>query len=146
MCNMDDHDLEDFVRKNKEKIEKILRESKEPEKQEQGAFEALGDAMKGIFSLLLDPKVQMHFIKAGKEFFTGIEEIVKNAPLPDEMRATVDKAVEFKDKVIDGLAGETGKPKDKDAKADKAEKDKPKDAGKDKNAGKDKKMKKINVD
>jgi len=145
MCNMDDHDLEDFVRKNREKIEKILKDcDKGPEKEEHGPFEVLGDAMKGIFSLLLDPKVQMHFIKAGKELFTGFEEIVKNAPLPDEMRATVDKVVEFKDKIVDGLAGETDKQKDKDAKASSA-KDRTKGAGKEKDP-KDKKIKKINVD
>jgi len=141
MCNMDDHDLEDFVRKNKEKIEKILKDcDKGPEEHGPGPFEAVGDAMKGIFSLLLDPKVQMHFIKAGKEFFTGIEEMVKNAPLPDEMRNAVDKAVEFKDKIVDSLAGETDKNE-----GSKADKDRPKADGKEKNA-KDKKMKKINVD
>jgi len=145
MCK-EDIDLEEIVRNNKAKIEEILRnegrkaegehgEAHEGEPKfhaggfniDLGPMEKVGDAVKEIFSLILDPKVQIHFIKAGKEFFNGIEAMIKNAPLPDEMKETVNKAYEVKDKIIEDLANEFNP----DAKKGKA---------------KDKKMKKIDVE
>jgi hypothetical protein len=129
MCN-DDFDFEDFVKKNKEKIEKILKEENEgkdpsddytvhdgsedndcfggkfPFKLDLGPFEKIGDAFKEVVSLLLEPKVQIHFIRAGKELFSGIEEMIKSAPIPEEMKEMMDKAHKVKDKIVEDLAEE----------------------------------------
>jgi len=125
MCK-EDIDLEEIVRNNKERIEEILRDGNfgkenegevhegEPKfaaggiKIDLGPMEKVGDAMKEIFSLLLDPKIQIHFVKAGREFLSGIEAMIKNAPLPDEVKDTVNKAYEVKDKIIEDLAKEFG--------------------------------------
>jgi len=133
MCDKDGIDLEEIVRKNREKIEKILKDQKGSFKEKADSTkEKAEDALKGILSLFLDPEIQMHFIRAGMEFLHGIEEIVKNAPMSDNMKDTVEKACEMKDKIIDAVANEMD-PKSKP-------KDKPKDKDK------DKKMKKIDVE
>jgi hypothetical protein len=143
MCN-DDLDIEDFVKKNRKKIEEILKkednsneDASDDEHQhteipfggfkiDLGPMEKIGDAMKEMISLFLDPKVQKHFIKAGKEIFTGIEEMIKNAPIPEEMKDAMDKAHEMKDKIVDDLASEFGpeakKEKEKKAKGKKMKK------------------------
>jgi len=117
MCDNNHTDLEEIVRMNREKIEEILKAQKkekfEPKK------EKAEEAMKGILSLFLDPKIQMHFVRAGMEFLYGIEEIVKGAPLPDEMKETVNKACEMKDNIVKGIVNEMdpkAKPKDKEKK------------------------------
>jgi len=107
MCEKEEIDLEEFVRKNKEKIEKILkedhgtlREKIEPQK------EKIEGALKGIMSLLLDPKVQIHFVKAGMELLSGVEELIKKAPLPEDMKENVGKACEMKDKMVNNIMNE----------------------------------------
>jgi hypothetical protein len=119
MCN-DDIDIEEFVKKNREKIESILKEQKgsfrekfEPQK------EKVEDAMKGVLSLFLDPKIQIHFIRAGMEFLHGVEAIVKKAPLPDDIKETMDKASAMKDRIVEDIVNEMdpkAKPKDKEKK------------------------------
>ncbi|MDR0334276.1 MAG: hypothetical protein LBH69_00095 [Methanomassiliicoccaceae archaeon] len=127
MCN-DDIDIEEFVKKHREEIEKILKASEGHLKTDIGPAEKIGDAMKGMLSMFLDPKIQMHFIRAGKEFFTGVEEMMRNAPLPDEMKDTVNKACEMKDRIVKDIVNEM----DGDAKS--------------KKDAKEKKMKKIDVE
>ena len=128
MCG--DIDLEEIVRKHKEEIEKILKAQQESGiKIDIGPLDRMGDAIKGMASMFFDPKIQMHFIRAGKEFFSGVEELMKNAPFPDEMKETVNKAYEMKDRM-------------KDIMNDPEPESKPK--GKDKE--KEKKMKKIDVE
>jgi len=131
MCGDNEIDIEEFVKKHKEEIEKILKEQEEGGgiKIDIGPLDKMGDAVKGMMSMFFDPKIQMHFIRAGKEFFSGIEEMMKNAPFPDEMKEKVNKAYEMKDRM-------------KDIMNDPEPESKPK--GKDKE--KEKKMKKIDVE
>jgi hypothetical protein len=134
MCK-DDIDLEEIVRNNKEKIEEILRSFEgggASFKIDLGPLDKVGDAMKGMFSMFFDPRTQMHFVRAGKELFAGIEEMIKNAPLPDEMRETVNKAREMKDSIINNFTG--------------AKEEDPKPKGKEKEKEKGKEMKKIDVE
>jgi hypothetical protein len=165
MCN-DDMDIEEFVKKNKKKIEEILKaqekndkekadkdkkeeaKGKDDDKEHDGPFEAIGGMMKGFLFVLLDPKVQRHFIHAGKEFFDGVEEMIKNAPLPDDVKETVDSVREFKDRIVNEIIHEMDHDAKNDSKSkEKNSKDKEKDSkGKDKDKDKDKKMKKIDVE
>ncbi|MCL2712414.1 MAG: hypothetical protein FWD37_03960 [Methanomassiliicoccaceae archaeon] len=101
MCN-DDIDIEEFVKKNREAIEKILKE------QDTSAFKEKADAqkekaeevLKGVIGTILNPDIQRHFVKAGMEFLSGIEELLKSAPFPEKVKETVEKAYEAKETFV----------------------------------------------
>jgi len=120
MCDDKEIDIEEFVKKNREKIEEIL-------KQREGSFrdrfepkkEKAEDAMRSLLALLFNPDVQKHFIKAGVEVLSGIGEIIKNAPMPEEMKQNVDKAYNAKDKVVKDIVDEMAAPKSKEKRASK---------------------------
>ena len=121
MCN-DDMDLEDFVKKNKDEIERILKEQDDTFKVKFDVKkDKAEDAVKTVLSLFLNSDVQKHFVKAGIEFLSGVEVLIRNAPLPDEMKENIDKACDVKDKMVKDIVGEFGKPKNKEKKTKKIE-------------------------
>jgi len=97
----DDMDIEEFVKKNKEMIEAILKAQKEKFKEKaEPQKQKAEDAVKGMISLILDPEIQRHFVKAGMEVLSGIEEILKKAPMPDKMKETVEKACDARETFV----------------------------------------------
>ena len=139
MCDkrIDDMDadelLEALVMSQRAKIEKILNEQKasfkekfEPEKKK--AEEAVGS----ILALFMDPNVQRHFMKAGIEFFAGIDELFRNIPTPDFVKDAMKNAQDAENERPEGNV-----KAENNAKADDAPK---------KKQTKSKKMKKIDVE
>lgn len=124
--------LEALVRCQRAKIEKILNEQKgsfkekfEPEKKK------AEDAFGSIVALLTDPAVQRHFMKAGIEFFAGLDELIRNIPVPENIKDAVNKARKAREEASE------------DAGAEEEEKEK---APPRKKPAKSKKMKKIDVE
>jgi len=94
-------DIEDFVKKNMGEIELILKAQKESFKEQANTQkEKAEDTLKGVLSLILDPEIQRHFVKAGMEVLSGIEEILKKAPMPDKVKETFEKACDAKEKFV----------------------------------------------
>ena len=86
-------DIEEFVKQNKEKIEKILKEQKGSFKEKaEPQMKKAEDVVTGVISLFLDPEIQKHFVKAGMEMLAGVEELLKKAPMPDKVKETFEKA------------------------------------------------------
>ena len=108
-----DEMLEELVKAHREKIEKILKEQDAAEFKEGPKAE---DTLKSILSLFLDPEVRGHFVKAGIEILSGIEQLLKSAPMPDDMKQNVEKACDITDKVVNNIVKEVcpdKKPKGK---------------------------------
>ncbi|MCL2608134.1 MAG: hypothetical protein FWD92_06250 [Methanomassiliicoccaceae archaeon] len=113
--------LELLVKAQRDKVEKMLNAQKESIKEKiEPKKEKAEEAIKSMLSLVFSPGVQGHFVKAGIEFLSGVEEIIKNAPMPDSVRENVCKACDLKDKVKDAV-GDIGKQKTKDKKMKKIE-------------------------
>jgi len=93
MCDKEP-DMEEFVKKNREMIEAILKTQKEKAGSQKKKAE---ETMDGLLGLILNPEIQRHFVKAGMEFLAGIEGLLRNAPFPDKMKETVGKACDAKD-------------------------------------------------
>jgi hypothetical protein len=116
-----DEMLEELVRTQREKIEKILKEQKKGEtlrdKAEPKKKEA-EEILKSVLTLFINPDVQGHFVKAGIEFLSGVEQLIRNAPLPEDMKKNVNTACEMKDMFVKEVvtAMDESKPKDKDKK------------------------------
>ena len=119
MCEKE-MDIEEFVKKNKEKIEKILNEQKSSFKEKaEPQMKKAEDVVTGVLSLFLDPEIQKHFVKAGFEVLAGVEEFLKKAPMPDKMKETFDKASGAKETFVKDVMCEVNpdcKVKNKDKK------------------------------
>ena len=119
MCN-DEIDIEEFVKKNKEIIEKILKEQKGSFKEKvEPQVEKAENTVKEVLGLFFNPEIQKHFVKAGMEFLAGVEEFLKKAPMPDNMKETVEKACDAKDAFVKDIVCEMNddcKAKTKDKK------------------------------
>jgi hypothetical protein len=127
---MDDRKIEDMstdeilkylMKKEKKKVEEIFKDQNsafkikiEPEK------EKAEDAFKSIVSIFFNPDIQRHFVKAGIEFLSGVEETIKNMPFPDFVKETMNMASETKDEIMKDVCDSNPnckvKPKDKDKK------------------------------
>ena len=128
MCD-NEKDIEKFVKENTEEIERILKAQKGSfkEKAEQKKEKA-EETMKSFFSLFFSPDIQRHFVRAGIEFLSGIDELMRSAPMPGFVKETMERAHETKETIKDEVK------KDADAKNKAAKPDK------------DKKIKKIDVE
>ena len=112
-----DEILEWIVRTQKDKIEGIINKQKETFKEQKETFkeqmapkkEKIDETMKGFMSMLLNPEIQKHFVRSGIEFLSGIEELIKNAPMPEFMKENVEKACDAKDEVVKDMAKEFAK-------------------------------------
>ena len=121
-----DEVLEELVRTQREKIERILREQKEDAGEE--AEPKKEDTLRSVLSVLLNPEVQSHFVKAGIEILSGIEQLIRNAPMSENMKQNVERACDFKDRIVNDIVKEADPDKKPESKK------------------KDKKMKKIDVE
>ncbi|MDR2866775.1 MAG: hypothetical protein LBV13_05190 [Methanomassiliicoccaceae archaeon] len=102
-----DEILEFLVRTQRDKIEKILKAQKDSVKEKMGPQkEKIEDALKAGTSLFFNPEIQRHFVKAGMEFLAGMEELIRNIPMPDFMKETMHKASESKDIIVKDIANE----------------------------------------
>ena len=128
MCD-DAKDIEKFVKENMEEIERILKAQKSSfkEKTEQKKEKA-EEMMKSFASLFFSPDIQRHFVRAGIEFLSGVDELIRSAPMPGFVKETMEHAHETKETIKDEVK------KDADAKNKAAKPDK------------DKKIKKIDVE
>ena len=84
MCDID---IEQFVKENREKIEEILKAQKEKNTETE-------ETLKGVFATLMKPEIQRHFLRAGIEVLSGIEAMLRNVPMSDEMKEKAHKAKE----------------------------------------------------
>jgi vacuolar-type H+-ATPase subunit E/Vma4 len=107
MCDNNTEELERMIKEQREMIEKLIeaqkasfKETTEPKK------ERAEDAMKAILSIIANKDIQKHFVKAGMEFLSGIEEIIKAVPFPDSVKEKMDKASEAKDEFVRGVVCE----------------------------------------
>ena len=102
MCdNSNTEELERMIKEQREMIEKLMEAQKssfkstiEPKKEKAEEF------MKAMLSLFTNPEIQKHFVKAGMEFLSGIEEAIKAIPLPDNVKEGIGKASEIKDTFV----------------------------------------------
>jgi len=101
MCDNNTEELERMIKEQREMIEKLIeaqkasfKEATEPKK------EKAEDAMKTIMSIITNKEIQKHFVKAGMEFLSGIEELIKAIPFPDSVKEKMDRASEAKDEFV----------------------------------------------
>ena len=111
MAETDPEEFRKFILDNREMIQSILDEGKEPEEEfktpdkileeklDETKMKAkeLGDAM---LVILNDDDVQKHFITGCLEFMHFFEAMIDAAPLSPEVRAVVDKFEDTRDKAI----------------------------------------------
>jgi vacuolar-type H+-ATPase subunit H len=104
MSDVKSEEFKRFILENRELIEAILNEDKEPaEKKEEKPFEELKeekldeakaivkDLNDSILKIVSDEDVQKHFITGCLEFLHFFESIIDAAPLSPEVREVVDK-------------------------------------------------------
>ncbi|MDR0778919.1 MAG: hypothetical protein LBE48_05755 [Methanomassiliicoccaceae archaeon] len=93
-----DEILKYLAKKEKKKVEELLTQI--PLKVDIGPQkEKAEDAFRSIISLFFNPEIQKHFVKAGIEILSGVEEAIKNMPMPDFVKETMNKASETKDEM-----------------------------------------------
>jgi len=117
MCDNDrTEELEKIIKEQKEMIDKLInaqkasfKETFEPKK------EKVDDAMKAMFSIITNKEIQRHFVKAGVEFLSGIEELIRAVPVPDNVKETMKKASEAKDDFVKDVVDELNSSKQKAA-------------------------------
>jgi hypothetical protein len=96
-----DEILEYLVRTERDKVEKILKAQKEAVKEKmESQKDRAEDAFKSVAAMLFNPDIQKHFVKAGMEVLSGIEEAIKVMPMPDFVRDTMSKASDAKDTIM----------------------------------------------
>jgi len=122
----EDELLEALVKAQRSKIEKILNDQKASMKEKiEPKKEKAEETVKSVLSLFFNSEVQRHFVKAGIEFLSGVGEMIKNAPMSEDMRENVCKVCNMKDKIVKDATDEINSKQ---------------------KANKDKKMKKIEVE
>lgn len=110
MADMDPEEFRKFILDNREIIQSILDEGKEPTEEktpEEKLDEALTETkekIKGLnyaaLSIFSDDDVQKHFITGCLEFIHFFEAIIDAAPLSPEVREMVKKAEQARDRTI----------------------------------------------
>ncbi len=119
---MNDDEFEEFVKANREKIEKLMKEDStefldvaekavvkgvkkakcKAEKlcnDETDASEEIKQRAKEITNAVFDPEVQKHFMRMGVEFALGMSALFDAMPKPDFMKEAADKASKNKEKL-----------------------------------------------
>lgn len=100
-----DEEFEDFVRKNRDLIERMIELQKGSVHDFADAEKAIAveaysqardaadrgrvrteDALRAAISTITDPEVQRHFMNMGLEFFMGMSALMQRAPMPDAVR------------------------------------------------------------
>ena len=102
MCDHSNtEDLERIIREQREIIDKLIDAQKASlEATAESKKDKIESTLKTMVAPLMNPEVQKHFVKAGMELISGIEELVRSAPLPDSVRGNVDKACDAKDALM----------------------------------------------
>jgi hypothetical protein len=96
-----DEILEYLVRTEKDKVEKILKAQKETVKEKLGPRkDRAEDAFRSLVAMFLNPDIQKHFVKAGMEILSGVEEAIKVMPMPDFVKEAMGKASDAKDAIM----------------------------------------------
>ncbi len=105
----DDEEFQEFVRSNRDLIERMIALQKGAAEgfigaERDMAREAYGqarefagygrarteDAFRSAYSAFTDPEVQRHFMNMGMEFFMGMSALMQRAPMPDFMREGIE--------------------------------------------------------
>ncbi|MCL2890931.1 MAG: hypothetical protein FWF40_03455 [Methanomassiliicoccaceae archaeon] len=105
MCDERTEELERMVKEQKEMIDKLmeahghdhgpsLKDTIDSKK------EKADETFRSVFAIFTNKEIQRHFVKAGMEFLSGIEEIIKAIPVPDSVREKMDMAAEAKDDFV----------------------------------------------
>ena len=117
MCDNDrTEELEKIIKEQKEMIDKLINAQKSSFKEKiEPKKEKVDDAMKAMFSIFTNKEVQRHFVKAGVEFLSGIEALIKAVPVPDNVKETMKKASEAKDDFVKDVVDELNSSKQKAA-------------------------------
>jgi len=107
MLNAQKETMENVFSAQKETMENMFSAQKGAFKEKMGpAKEKFDDTMKGFVSMIMNPEIQKHFVRSGIEFLSGIEEMIKNVPMPEFMKENVEKACDAKDEVVKDMAKE----------------------------------------
>jgi len=101
MCDSNTEELERIIKEQKEMIEDLINSQKASFKETMGNEKKKADeTFKAMFSIFTNKEIQRHFVKAGMEFLSGIEELIKAVPIPDNIKEKMDKASEAKDDFV----------------------------------------------
>ena len=130
-----DSELEDFIRENREILERLLRQEKDRagriyNKEAQKAEELKGKAeeFKGkaeektaeFIAAVTDPEIHKHFMRAGFEILMGAGAMLKAMPMPDKVRSTLDLAKETRERTYEEARAKNPDKKDSSGDGDAA--------------------------
>jgi len=102
MCDNDrTEELEKIIREQKKMIDDLMNNQQTSFKVKVETEKKKADeALKSMVSIFTNKDIQRHFVRAGMEFLSGIEELIKTIPFPDNVKETMDKAYEAKDDIV----------------------------------------------
>jgi 2-hydroxy-3-keto-5-methylthiopentenyl-1-phosphate phosphatase len=101
MCDERTEELERMVKEQREMIDKLMAAHGSSFKDTiESKKEKADETFKSVFAIFTNKEIQRHFVKAGMEFLSGIEEIIKAIPVPDSVREKMDMATEAKDDFV----------------------------------------------
>jgi len=101
MCNDNTEELERIIKEQKEMIDKLIEAQRTSFRDTAGSNrERVDDAFRSVLSIFTNKEIQKHFVKAGMEFLSGIEELIKAVPVPDSVREKMDMATEATDDFV----------------------------------------------
>lgn len=123
-----DSELEDFIRENREILERLLRQEKDRagriyNKETQKAEELKGKAEEKtaeFIAAVTDPEIHKHFMRAGFEILMGAGAMLKAMPMPDKVRSTLDLAKETRERTYEEARAKNPDKKDSSGDGDAA--------------------------
>lgn len=102
-------ELEEFVKENREMLEKLLEKTRGDECSEKihGAKDKAKtkaeEKMKEVVYFATNPEMHSHFMAAGFQFMMGVNAAIKAMPLPDFVKESIDSMEEAREQTAERM-------------------------------------------